>query len=115
MPIYDFHCETCGEFAVMRPIAERDAPWSCPDCGGAASRMVSAPAIALMSGAQRKAFATNERAANAPLQSGDGAAHRYGCGCCSGGKVSLAGADGASQGGGLKSPSGNSRPWMISH
>ncbi|HTH62688.1 MAG TPA: zinc ribbon domain-containing protein [Paraburkholderia sp.] len=115
MPIYDFHCDTCGPFAVMRSIAARDLPGQCPDCGASASRMVSAPALALMSGARRDAFATNERAANAPRHSAETSArHRPGCGCCSGAKVALAGASGAARPDGLKQPAGG-RPWMISH
>ncbi|WP_150739154.1 FmdB family zinc ribbon protein [Pandoraea anapnoica] len=116
MPIYDFECGSCGTFAVMRRIADRDAPCHCPECGGEGARVITAPALALMGNASRTAHATNERAANAPRQSGDGATprHRAGCSCCSGGsgKVSLAttGNESASS---LKRPSG--RPWMISH
>ncbi|WP_083253666.1 FmdB family zinc ribbon protein [Pandoraea sp. ISTKB] len=112
MPIYDFECATCGTFAVMRRIADRDAPCHCPDCGTEGARVITAPALALMGGASRAAHATNERAANAPRQSSDGPAggHRAGCSCCAGGKVKLAGTQSAS---GMKQPAG--RPWMISH
>ncbi|WP_186027896.1 FmdB family zinc ribbon protein [Burkholderia gladioli] len=125
MPIYDFHCDTCGPFAALRSIVERDRPAPCPVCGTIAARQLTAPSLALMSGERRIAHATNERAAHAPRQSGEGAAsrHRPGCGCCSGGRATLAGASGgsaigaAAAGGGaagaLKRPAG--RPWMISH
>ncbi|AJP55833.1 FmdB family transcriptional regulator [Pandoraea vervacti] len=122
MPIYDFECATCGPFAVMRRMAERDTPCHCPDCGREGSRLITAPSLALMGSASRTAHATNERAAHAPRHSGDGPSgrHRPGCSCCSGGKVSLAGvsggtgaASGASGASGLKRPAG--RPWMISH
>ncbi|VVE05840.1 FmdB family transcriptional regulator [Pandoraea iniqua] len=114
MPIYDFDCGRCGPFVVMRRITDRDAPCHCPECGGEGVRVVSAPSLALMGNASRTAHATNERAANAPRQSGEGAAkrHRAGCSCCSGGKVALAGAS-RDASGGLKRPAG--RPWMISH
>lgn len=122
MPIYDFHCERCGPFSVLRSIAERDRPGACPACGEGASRLVSAPALALMSASSRNAHATNERAAHAPRHAGAGdapARHRPGCGCCSGGKVSLAGASGGAVAGaqpnGLKQPARSARPWMISH
>jgi putative FmdB family regulatory protein len=118
MPIYDFHCEACGPFAVMRSIAERDRPVHCPECSASASRMVSAPALGLMSGARRNAHAANERAANAPRHSSEISAsprHRPGCGCCSGTKLSLAGASGKTQPNGLKAPASGRRPWMISH
>ncbi|AOJ06990.1 FmdB family zinc ribbon protein [Burkholderia mayonis] len=126
MPIYDFNCDTCGPFATMRRIAERDRLALCPDCGSAASRLVTAPPLALMSGERRVAHATNERASHAPRQSGElaPAKHRPGCGCCSGARTTLAGASGGAAGGGgsglagaavggLKRPAG--RPWMISH
>ncbi|KVL21169.1 FmdB family zinc ribbon protein [Burkholderia sp. MSMB1826] len=111
MPIYDFECASCGPFSVMRRIADREKPCCCPDCGAQGERVVSAPSLALMGGASRAAHATNERAAHAPRQSGDGPPlrHRAGCSCCSGGAMKLAGT--ASDG--LKRPAG--RPWMISH
>lgn len=111
MPIYDFECANCGPFAVMRRIADREKPCRCPDCGGEGSRVISAPSLALMAGTRRNAHATNERAAHAPRQSGDGPQlrHRPGCSCCSGGAAKLVGAPS----GGLKRPAG--RPWMISH
>jgi hypothetical protein len=95
----------------MRRIAERDKPCRCPQCGGEGSRVIGAPSLALMAATRRHAHATNERAANAPRQSGDGPPlrHRPGCSCCSGGGTKLAGATP----GGLRRPAG--RPWMISH
>ncbi|VVD80609.1 FmdB family zinc ribbon protein [Pandoraea anhela] len=117
MPIYDFECATCGPFTVMRRIADRDTPCHCPDCGSEGTRVMTAPALALMGNANRAAHATNERAAHAPRHSGDGPSsrHRPGCSCCAGGKVSLAGVSAPTSDatGGLKRPAG--RPWMISH
>ncbi|WP_046292382.1 FmdB family zinc ribbon protein [Pandoraea oxalativorans] len=122
MPIYDFECATCGPFAVMRRIADRDTACHCPACGSEGSRVITAPSLALMGSARRTAHATNERAAHAPRHSGDGPSsrHRPGCSCCSGSKASLPGASGGTgaicgtgAAGGLKRPQG--RPWMISH
>lgn len=114
MPIYDFECSGCGPFVVMRRIADRDAPCHCPDCGNEGTRVITAPSLALMGNASRVAHATNERAANAPRQSGEGTSgrHRPGCSCCSSGKVGLAGVN-RDKSTGLKRPGG--RPWMISH
>ena len=77
MPIYDFECASCGPFSVMRRIADREQPSCCPDCGAQGDRVVSAPSLALMGGARRAAHATNERAAHAPRQSGDGPPLRH--------------------------------------
>ncbi|KAG8152479.1 FmdB family zinc ribbon protein [Burkholderia catarinensis] len=129
MPIYDFHCESCGPFVAMRSIAERDRAAPCPVCGTIAARLVTAPSLALMSSERRIARAANERAAHAPQLSGEVAAarHRPGCSCCSSGRATLAGASGGTAIGtasgspasavagapALKRPAG--RPWMISH
>jgi len=118
MPVYDFLCDACGVFPVMASIAERDRARACPACGARMARGISAPSLALMASSQRNAYATNERAANAPRSSAELAAsrHQSGCGCCSGagGKLALAGASGGAQPGAMKGPAGG-RPWMISH
>ena len=49
MPIYPYRCETCGTFAVMRRVAERDAACACPTCAAIAQRMLAMPALAFMS------------------------------------------------------------------
>ena len=34
MPFYEYHCSHCREaFTIMRPIADRDEPATCPECG----------------------------------------------------------------------------------
>ncbi|MCC6860288.1 MAG: zinc ribbon domain-containing protein [Bryobacterales bacterium] len=33
MPLYEYHCETCGtDFERLRPIREADSPTQCPKC-----------------------------------------------------------------------------------
>lgn len=108
MPAYDYGCEDCGLFTVVRPMAEYDLPHDCPECGHASPRaLLRAPGLAMMGAGRRNAYATNERSANAPRLSADGGAHRAGCKCCSpAAKVTTPAA--------AKSfPS--QRPWMISH
>ena len=104
MPVYDYACQACGPFTVLRPMAQFKDPHDCPDCGTASPRaFLTAPNLASMDAGRRKAFATNERSAHAPRKS---SGHAPGCGCCSGtaSKTSTA-AKGF--------PS--ARPWMISH
>ena len=36
MPTYDYRCDDCGDFAVMRPMARRDEAARCPGCGASA-------------------------------------------------------------------------------
>lgn len=43
MPLYDYHCDRCGNFRDIRPMAESERPQPCPDCGVPSERVVSAP------------------------------------------------------------------------
>lgn len=124
MPLYDYECTGCGGFALLRPIAERAAPAACPGCGGAAMRIIAAPALRAMDGSARAAHDRNERSAQAPATLAEWRArHGAGCGCCarpSGGAFRGAGGERAGRGGergaapALKTFSGR-RPWQISH
>ena len=112
MPVYDYQCDTCGPFTVLRPMAECEAPHACPDCGGQAPRAwLTAPHFSAMSSQRRRAHAANERSANAPKTSDEyKATHGAGCSCCSGrlGRMVKRGKSGAKS-------FPTSRPWMISH
>jgi len=112
MPVYDYLCADCGPFSEMRPMAECDASQSCPKCEGLSPRAIlTAPNFFCMPSDKRKAYATNERSANAPKTIGEySASHAPGCGCCSGKPSRLV----------KKTRSGaksfpTARPWMISH
>ncbi|MGE5138443.1 MAG: FmdB family zinc ribbon protein [Rudaea sp.] len=43
MPLYEYHCEECGEpFALRRSIDERDSGVTCPNCStGRVVRLMS--------------------------------------------------------------------------
>lgn len=42
MPIYEYLCEKCGNVTErMESITEENHDKSCPDCGGAAHRIIS--------------------------------------------------------------------------
>ena len=53
MPVYEYGCETCGDFEVARPMAEVKASEACPSCGGEAARIFSAFATSVRGGARR--------------------------------------------------------------
>ena len=38
MPVYDYACEACGPFTVLRPMAQFRDPHDCPDCGAECGR-----------------------------------------------------------------------------
>ena len=115
MPVYEYMCERCGPFTAMRPMAEYEKPYACPDCDEMAPRvMLTAPRFSTMSAGLRLAHATNERSADKPnTLSALKSQHGSGCSCCSGmsNKKSRKTARGKN---GAKSFPG-SRPWMISH
>ena len=111
MPVYDYHCDACGPFTEMRPMAEYDLPQTCPKCGRDAPRALSVPHFASMPEGRRRAFAINERSAHAPQHLAEyRSKHGADCSCCTGKKIRGAryGKDGTKS-----FPAG--RPWMISH
>jgi len=113
MPLYDYLCDGCGPFEALVPMEHYAEPCACPACGTAAPRaLLTAPRLAVMDGARRQAFETNERSRHAPLRSTAEerhSGHGPGCSCCTAaprkGRPSADGAKGFS----------SKRPWMISH
>ncbi|RJQ48845.1 MAG: zinc ribbon domain-containing protein [Gammaproteobacteria bacterium] len=114
MPLYEYQCPKCGTFTAWARMSESSAPALCSECGCKGPRMISAPRLALMKPATRRAMARNEQSAHEP-----GMVQRSSCGCsgshaCGRNKVSSAGH------GGKKSilpvqPKSNARPWMLGH
>jgi putative FmdB family regulatory protein len=109
MPYYDYLCDTCGPFTLVRPMAEAGAPQPCPECASTASRaFLRAPAMTSMNGARRRAHETNEKSRAAPvLASTLGRPHGPGCGCCRPTAKPASGSE-------MKTFPGK-RPWMIAH
>ncbi|MCK0198525.1 zinc ribbon domain-containing protein [Ancylobacter sp. 6x-1] len=120
MPVYEYLCDTCGDFTALRPMSEYQAPQPCPDCGASAPRvLLTAPHFSAMSRASFTAHATNEQARHAPLSTDEYRAkqerqkHAAGCSCCSGGMKTKKSRTASSPSGAKSFPS--ARPWMISH
>src|ERR1700761_1798017 len=111
MPGYEYECETCGVFTENRPIDERDVPATCQICDGRASRIMSAPNLAVMNPVHRMAATRNERSRHEPrvglkkacCVSGN-CAHKKGSKQKSGDKPAL-----------RASTKKNRRPWMLGH
>jgi len=78
MPFYDYICDECGEFSLLRNVAARDLPAPCPECHARSVRAVSAPNLSLMPTGRREAFARNEKSQHEP---GVKTRHRCGAGC----------------------------------
>src|SRR6476619_7642990 len=66
MPVYDYHCATCGPFESNRPMKESSDPAACPQCNALTARVLVAPSLNLMQASTRKAEICNEKSANAP-------------------------------------------------
>jgi putative FmdB family regulatory protein len=74
MPLYDYQCEACGVFEVMRKLVERDDPASCTNCGQPAQRMQTAASLLLPSAGRSSAVTEGVGSY--------GMRHRGGCSCC---------------------------------
>jgi putative FmdB family regulatory protein len=66
MPIYDYHCEECGDFTLRRPMSQSAASAPCPLCLSDANRLITAPFLASMNPHTRIAYARNEKSADSP-------------------------------------------------
>lgn len=108
MPMYDYHCDTCGDFSALRPLSEFREPMACPRCSAIATRVISAPNLACMSASNRVAWERNERSAHEPRR-----------GSCSSGTCGHthhhAKHAGASTPAPIKKPANQTRPWMLGH
>ncbi|MBE9166015.1 zinc ribbon domain-containing protein [Pleurocapsales cyanobacterium LEGE 06147] len=49
MPLYEFRCNSCGEFEAWRTLAELNSPMPCPICAAEAKRLFSPPMVNLSS------------------------------------------------------------------
>lgn len=45
MPIYEYRCQDCGELTEMLQRFDDPPLESCPECGGAVKKLISAPAF----------------------------------------------------------------------
>ena len=109
MPIYEYHCEEHGDFSRQTTIADRNEDCFCPICGRIATRIISAPSLALMSPTNRNAWARNEKSAHEPTRK-----HKHVCtsACNHGHNHTHDKTNKKSEY--MQSPT-NGRPWMLGH
>ncbi|MBE9101833.1 FmdB family zinc ribbon protein [Vacuolonema iberomarrocanum] len=62
MPLYDYRCDSCGDFEVWRKLADLNIPMVCPTCHATVRRLFSPPNVNLNSGS----FSTGDRASKEP-------------------------------------------------
>lgn len=46
MPMYDYCCEDCGSFRLLRPMSESRNSQACPDCTASSERTLAVPFLA---------------------------------------------------------------------
>lgn len=91
MPVYEFRCESCGNFEQFRRMSEASQPMLCPTCNGEAKRIYSIAGMMLSSSLKsRISGSTEPRIIHRPENQKSGKQQHY-CNANSG------------------------RPWMISH
>lgn len=54
MPVYEFHCDSCGPFERHRSFAESSDPTLCPGCEGESRRVYSMPNFNSLSRGERE-------------------------------------------------------------
>ena len=114
MPMYQYHCESCGPFDLMIPMAKAREPASCPSCAALSRRDIAAPYLGTRSRNTIVVGDRNERARNEPRHSNEhGHKHSAGGNCCNGGSSRISGKTLSNGAGDKMFPS--MRPWMISH
>lgn len=66
MPTYSYSCVVCGEFDLLRPMAEAGAEVSCPTCDRSGKRRYGAPSLRGLDPALRGALDAQVRSSDAP-------------------------------------------------
>ena len=106
MPLYDYRCDDCGDFRSWQSMSQSGADIDCPSCDQRASRLVTAPSLALMPANNRIAHSRNEKSADQPVVAKRSSMDHSGQSGCSHGHHHHGS-------GGLSHSHG--RPWMIGH
>jgi putative FmdB family regulatory protein len=114
MPFYDYACDDCGNFSLLRNVTDRDLPAKCPVCLAKSPRVVSAPNLSLMPAGRRNAFARNEKSQHEP---GVKTRHRCGtgCGCGSSSTKKTTRTVDLGKVGKFEASRKQKRPWMLGH
>ena len=66
MPLYEFRCENSHLHELMMPLAAADRSAACPECGSAASRLISSPALGHLGSPRARLIDRAESSAQAP-------------------------------------------------
>ncbi|MFA6903209.1 MAG: zinc ribbon domain-containing protein [Gallionellaceae bacterium] len=118
MPIYDYRCDTCGDFEAWGKMSASSAPAQCTICGANSGRIITAPSLAILGSNQRIAHERNEKSAHEPKTTRRSSCSCSGAHTCSG-KTSNPSAKekkAMAKTGGLEMQTKKTaRPWMLGH
>lgn len=67
MARYDYACQQCGVFEVVRPIDAEVTEQQCTTCGGPASRRYAPPAVTSPGSTERRLRDASERSSHEPV------------------------------------------------
>ena len=105
MPIYEYECDKHGIFSQLKSISHRNDDTVCPSCGHTSSRLVSTPALSIMTASNRSAWERNEKSAHEPIRK-----KKHVCShSCNHANSSTSSHEK------YVKPSAESRPWMLGH
>ena len=66
MALYEFACPGCGPVEAYLPMGSAPEGIACPECGGRAARVFSAPYLSISGRAAFKLIDSTERSAHEP-------------------------------------------------
>jgi putative FmdB family regulatory protein len=66
VPLYAFHCESCGPFEEWRLLSDYSKPARCPRCDASATRVFTPPNLVRTPEPIRKARMLEEKSAHEP-------------------------------------------------
>ena len=77
MPYYEYQCDACGPFMLLRPLSECSSPVDCPDCHEQAQKIFPVVNLRNMSPTNRIAWERNEKSTHAPHVCSSGCSHKH--------------------------------------
>lgn len=66
MPVYEFRCDQSHVHELALPMTSSQRTAQCPQCGGSARRLISAPGLSRLNSARGRLIESTEASASAP-------------------------------------------------
>jgi putative FmdB family regulatory protein len=75
MKVFEYKCEKCGVFDLVRPLGLRSHPGPCPECGKLSQRIISIPNMSQIDKNKKDRIERNIKAQHQPHICGVGCDH----------------------------------------